>query len=87
MHRLTLVGAGIGHIPSLVAARAVAAGQLVRVLAPWASRGAVLRAVTLAGRDLPARVQVFREHVRGALRLCGAHDGEPLSSDEYNQDL
>lgn len=87
VHRLTLVGAGIGHIPSLVAARAVAAGQLVRVLAPWARRGAVLRAVTLAGRDLPARVQVFREHVRGALRLCGAHDGEPLSSDEYNQDL
>ena len=66
-HRLTLAGAGIGHLPSLVAARAVAAGRIVRVLSPWATRGAHLRAVTLAGRELPARVEVFREHVRGAL--------------------
>ena len=66
-HRLTLAGAGIGHLPSLVAARAVAAGGIVRVLSPWATRGAHLRAVTLAGRALPARVEVFREHVRGAL--------------------
>jgi DNA-binding transcriptional LysR family regulator len=73
-HRLTLAGAGIGHLPSLVAARAVAAGQIVRVLAPWATRGARLRAVTLAGRELPARVQVFREHVRGALAVCDNPD-------------
>ncbi|MHB2211133.1 LysR family transcriptional regulator [Methylobacterium sp. CM6257] len=73
-HRLTLAGAGIGHLPSLVAAQAVAAGQLLRVLAPWASRGAALRAVTLAGRELPARVKVFREHVRQAL---AARDRDP----------
>jgi DNA-binding transcriptional LysR family regulator len=74
-HRLTLAGAGIGHLPTLVAARAVAAGQIVRVLAPWATRGARLRAVTLAGRELPARVEVFREHVRGALASGdGAHE-------------
>ncbi|SDO65411.1 DNA-binding transcriptional regulator, LysR family [Methylobacterium phyllostachyos] len=66
-HRLTLAGAGIGHLPTLVAARAVEAGQLERVLAPWATRGAALRAVTLAGRELPARVRVFREHVSSAL--------------------
>jgi DNA-binding transcriptional LysR family regulator len=81
-HRLTLAGAGIGHLPTLVAARAVAAGQIVRVLAPWATRGAHLRAVTLAGRELPARVEVFREHVRGALTArdgsheIGNHDHE-----------
>ncbi|MBE7243946.1 MAG: substrate binding domain-containing protein, partial [Actinomycetospora chiangmaiensis] len=83
-HRLTLAGAGIGHLPTLVAARAVAAGQIVRVLAPWATRGAHLRAVTLAGRELPARVEVFREHVRGALaaRDCTHETGD--HSGEYN---
>jgi DNA-binding transcriptional LysR family regulator len=65
--RLTVAGAGIGHLPTLVAARAAEAGQIVRVLAPWATRSAHLRAVTLAGREPPARVQVFREHVRTAL--------------------
>ena len=62
--RLTLAGAGIGHIPSLVAAKSLARGDLVRVLPDWASRGGTLRAVTLAGRELPARVRLFREHVR-----------------------
>ncbi len=36
--RLTLAGAGIGHIPSLVAAKSLARGDLVRVLPEWASR-------------------------------------------------
>jgi DNA-binding transcriptional LysR family regulator len=65
--RLTLAGGGIGHIPSLVAARAVQSGELVRVLPDWASDGGALRAVTLAGRELPARVRLFRDHVRGEL--------------------
>ncbi|MCJ2135327.1 LysR substrate-binding domain-containing protein [Methylobacterium sp. J-026] len=80
-HRLTLAGAGIGHLPTLVAARAVESGQLQRVLAPWATRGAALRAVTLAGRVLPARVQVFRAHVRDALAARdGAHEAEDLEA-------
>ncbi len=62
--RLTRAGAGIGHIPSLVAARALKEGALVPVLPDWASRGGVLRAVSLAGRELPARVRLFRDHVR-----------------------
>lgn len=62
--RLTRTGAGIGHIPSLVAARALQDGALVPVLPDWASRGGVLRAVSLAGRELPARVRLFRDHVR-----------------------
>lgn len=83
-HRLTLAGAGIGHLPSLVAARAVAAGALVRVLPPWATRGAALRAVTLAGRELPARVQVFREHVRGALAARECCQEDTKLTNEYN---
>ncbi|WP_407520023.1 LysR family transcriptional regulator [Methylobacterium oryzisoli] len=66
--RLTLAGAGIGYIPSLVAARAVETGALARVLSPWAARTGSLRALSLAGRELPARVRVFREHVSMALR-------------------
>ncbi|GJD37569.1 MULTISPECIES: LysR family transcriptional regulator [Methylobacterium] len=62
--RLTLAGAGIGHLPSLIAARGFEAGLLVRVLEPWATTGGALRAVSLAGRELPARVRLFREHVR-----------------------
>ncbi|MBY0295985.1 MAG: LysR family transcriptional regulator [Methylobacterium sp.] len=66
--RLTLAGAGIGYIPSLVAAGAVESGALVRILSPWAIRTGSLRALSLAGRELPARVRVFREHVSLALR-------------------
>ncbi|TXM65278.1 LysR family transcriptional regulator [Methylobacterium sp. WL12] len=65
--RLTQEGAGIGHLPSAVAARALESGTLVRVLAPWATAGGALRAVSLAGRELPARVRVFREHVRAEM--------------------
>ncbi|GJD92197.1 HTH-type transcriptional regulator DmlR [Methylobacterium hispanicum] len=65
--RLTLVGAGIGQLPTLVAARSVQSGDLVRVLPGWSSGGGTLRAISLAGRELPARVRLFREHVRGAL--------------------
>lgn len=65
--RLTLAGGGIGHIPSLVAARAVQSGELVRVLPDWGHMGGALRAVTLAGRELPARVRLFRDHARSEL--------------------
>ena len=65
--RLTLEGTGIGHLPSVVAAHAIESGALVRVLAPWATVGGALRAVSLAGRELPARVRVFREHVRAEM--------------------
>ncbi|GLS44134.1 LysR family transcriptional regulator [Methylobacterium brachythecii] len=65
--RLTLAGAGIGQIPSTVAARSIEAGALVRVLAPWAREGGALRALSLAGRELPARVRVFREHVQAEM--------------------
>ena len=75
--RLTLAGAGIGQLPNLVAARAVQAGGIVRVLPGWASDGGTLRAVSLAGRELPARVRLFREHVRGALANRFSVEPEP----------
>lgn len=65
--RLTLAGAGIGQIPTLVAARAVEDRKLVRVLPDWSVGSGALRAISLASRELPARVRLFREHVRGAL--------------------
>jgi DNA-binding transcriptional LysR family regulator len=65
--RLTLVGAGIGQLPTLVAARAVQGGKLVRILPGWSAGGGTLRAISLAGRELPARVRLFRERVRNAL--------------------
>lgn len=65
--RLTLAGAGIGRLPSAVAARGMETSELVRVLAPWATAGGALRAVSLAGRELPACVRVFREHFRSEL--------------------
>ncbi|MBX9931693.1 MAG: LysR family transcriptional regulator [Methylobacterium sp.] len=75
--RLTLAGIGIGVIPSLVAARSVLAGDLVPVLPDWQGRDGTLRAVSLAGRELPARVRLFREFVRtelaeqlAALKTC-----------------
>ncbi|RVU21679.1 LysR family transcriptional regulator [Methylobacterium oryzihabitans] len=73
--RLAVAGAGIGLIPSLVAARAVRDGALVRILPDWARRGGTLRAVSLAGRELPARVRLFREHVRGELAARVAGEG------------
>lgn len=61
---MTLAGAGIGHLPGAVAARSMKMGALVRVLSPWATDGGAMRALSLAGRELPARVRVFRDHVR-----------------------
>lgn len=53
-----------GHLPSLIAARDVEGGLLVRVRGPWATTGGASRTVSLAGRNLPERVRLFPEHVR-----------------------
>ncbi len=67
VHSLVLAGAGIGGIPDLVASRAVEKGELIRVLPEWTVETVTLHALTLGGRDAPARVDVFREFVRGTL--------------------
>jgi DNA-binding transcriptional LysR family regulator len=72
VHRLLLAGGGIGVIPEIDAAEAVAAGSLVPVLPHWHLGRAKLHALSVQGRDAPARVRVFRDFARDYLqRLCG----------------
>jgi DNA-binding transcriptional LysR family regulator len=65
--RLAVAGGGIAPIPAPAAAQAVAAGALWRVLPEWRAADARLFAISLGGRDAPARVRVFREFLREAL--------------------
>jgi DNA-binding transcriptional LysR family regulator len=68
MHRLLLAGGGIGAIPEIVAASSLTAGRLVPVLPQWTVARARLFAISVAGREAPARVRVFREYMREELR-------------------
>ncbi|AUN96425.1 LysR family transcriptional regulator [Pseudazoarcus pumilus] len=65
--RLAVAGGGIARIPAPVAAQAVNAGQLLRILPDWRVADARLFAISLAGRDAPARVRVFRDFLRDEL--------------------
>lgn len=67
VHRLLLAGGGIGAIPDIVAAASVAAGRLVPVLPDWTVARAQLHAISVAGREAPARVRVFRDYMRDSL--------------------
>ena len=66
-HRLLCAGGGIGALPDIVAAASLAAGQLVEVLPDWTAGHARLHAISVAGRESPARVRVFREFMRRRL--------------------
>lgn len=68
--RLTVAGGGIGPIPDRVAAASVAAGALVPVLPEWSVSEGRLYAISLSGREAPARVRVFREFVRAQLNAA-----------------
>lgn len=70
IRRIAVAGGGIAPIPDLVAAASVASGALERVLPDWSSGEARLHAISLGGREPPARVRVFREFVRA--KLAGA---------------
>lgn len=65
--RLAVAGGGIGPIPDLVAAAAVTAGAIVPVLPEWSVSAGTLYAISLGGRDAPARVRLFRDFVRTEL--------------------
>ncbi|MGQ9427215.1 LysR substrate-binding domain-containing protein [Gilvimarinus sp. F26214L] len=65
--RLTLAGGGIAPLPELIAARAAASGLLVRVLSAWHLAEVTLYAISLSGRDAPARVRVFKDFLRKEL--------------------
>jgi DNA-binding transcriptional LysR family regulator len=77
--RLTRAGGGIAPLPEPVAQPAVRLGQLVPVLPDWQSAQAALYAVSLGGREAPARVRVFREFLRAALEAerCTAQRAAP----------
>lgn len=68
--RLTIAGGGIGPIPDLVAAASVASGALSPVLPAWSISKGTLYAISLGGRDAPARVRVFRDLVRKELKTA-----------------
>ncbi len=65
--RLAEVGGGIAVLPALITARAVAAGTLVPVLPAWRLPGLRLHALTLVGRDVPARVRLFSAFLKETL--------------------
>jgi DNA-binding transcriptional LysR family regulator len=78
--RLAMAGGGVAPIPEPVAADAVADGGLQRVLPDWHASRARLHAISLGGRDAPARVRVFREFLRRELARKLASAAEQGSS-------
>lgn len=69
VHRIVRAGGGIGPLPEIIAATALAAGELRTVLPDWSAGSARLHAISLRGREAPARVRLFRDYVRTALQL------------------
>ncbi len=67
VHRLLLADAGIGAIPDIVAAHGLSAGLLAPVLPEWSLARVQLHAISVRGREAPARVRVFREFMRREL--------------------
>lgn len=65
--RLAAAGGGIGPVPDLVAAASVASGSLAPVLPEWSISTGTLYAISLSGREAPARVRAFRDFMRAAL--------------------
>lgn len=70
--RLAQAGAGICALPDIIAAAGLRTGQLVQVLPDWTFGRARLHAITLAGRESPARVRAFKEFVREKLAAACA---------------
>lgn len=69
--RTAVAGGGIAPVPDIVAATSVASGAVQRVLPEWHVSEGTLYAITLGGRDAPARVRVFREFLRENLDAQG----------------
>lgn len=65
--RLLRAGGGIGPVPDVVAAASLASGALVPVLPGWSVGEGTLYAISVSGREAPARVRAFREFVRAEL--------------------
>lgn len=67
-NHLLIAGGGIGALPEIIAAPAIRTGRLQRVLPDWIVARARMHAITIAGRDAPARVRAFRDFVREKLQ-------------------
>ncbi|MCO6440615.1 MAG: LysR family transcriptional regulator [Nitrococcus mobilis] len=67
VHRIVLAGGGIGAIPDIIVAPSVASGAIERVLADWTVADVRLHAISLGGREAPARVRLFRDFMRAEL--------------------
>lgn len=78
--RLAVAGGGVAPVPDMVAAGGVEAGWLRRVLPQWHTAEGRLSAISLGGRDAPARVRVFREFLRAALSGRDVQDEAPRTA-------
>ncbi len=68
VHRIVRASGGIGPLPEIVAAPGLAAGELQAVLPEWSAGAARLHAITVRGREAPARVRLFRDFIRGSVQ-------------------
>ncbi len=75
VHSLIRAGGGIGALPDIVAAASVAQGQLLAVLPEWTLAHAELHALSVSGREAPARVRVLRDFMREQLARIAADKG------------
>ena len=62
--RMAEAGIGAAYLPNLIVRRALDAGSLVALLPGWYYPGIKLHALTLPGRDVPARVRLFRQFLK-----------------------
>jgi DNA-binding transcriptional LysR family regulator len=65
--RLAEAGIGAAYLPSIMVTRALNTGTLVPLLPDWFFPGITLQALTLPGRDVPARVRLFRQFLKAEL--------------------
>jgi DNA-binding transcriptional LysR family regulator len=65
--RMAEAGIGAAYLPSIMVERAVKAGSLVALLPAWHYPGITLHALTLPGREVPARVRLFRQFLKDEL--------------------
>lgn len=64
----TTAGAGVGLLPHIVAAPELTAGRLQRVLPEYVMVGATMHVLHAGGRNVPAKVVVFRDFLVEAFR-------------------
>lgn len=73
--RMAEAGIGAACLPGLIVPRALRAGSLIALLPGWHFPGFRLHALTLPGRDVPARVRLFRQFLKIELEKAGLGSG------------